>query len=135
MAVAARQTHGGLSALGERGHERLVHAAAEHHKRGVAGFSVRDAETGDELGLFAHLGEQFGELHTAAVDERDLMAVGGESGDGFGDTLQQLGIFEGYAANFDYEFHEVTFVEGLPTNGAKKENAELAEVAQVLQSS
>ena len=92
--------------LVERGDERLVDAAAEDHERGVAGFGVGDAEAGDELGLLAHLREQLGELHAAAVDERDLVAVLGELGDGAGAALQELGLFEGGAAEFDYEFHE-----------------------------
>jgi len=88
VAVAAGEAHGGLSALRERGDERLVDAAAEDHEGGVAGFGVGDAEAGDELGFFAHLGEEAGELHAATVDECDLVAVFGEFCDGAGATLQ-----------------------------------------------
>jgi hypothetical protein len=59
----------------ERGDERLVHLAGEHHERGVAGDRIGDAEAGDELALLAHGFERTGELHAAAVNERDLMAV------------------------------------------------------------
>ena len=76
VAVAAGEAHRGAALLVERGDEGLVDAAAEDHEGGVAGFGVGDAEAGDELGLFAHLGEEAGELDTAAVDEGDFVAVG-----------------------------------------------------------
>jgi hypothetical protein len=66
---------------------------------------VGDAEAGDELGLLAHLREQAGELHAAAVDQRDLVAVLGQHGDGLGDPLQQRRVFQGDATDFDYELH------------------------------
>ena len=61
--------------LAERGDQRLVDAAGEDHQGGVAGFGVGDAEAGDELAFFAHLREGAGELHAAAVNDGDLVAV------------------------------------------------------------
>ncbi len=103
--VAAGEADGGDAALGERGDERFVDAAAEDHEGGVAGFGVGDAEAGDELGLLAQLGEEPGELHAAAVDERDLVAVAGEVGDGLRAGGEERGVFKGGSAEFDDEFH------------------------------
>ena len=44
------------------GDQSLVDAAAEHHQRGVAGFSIGDAQAGDELALLAQLLQGAGEL-------------------------------------------------------------------------
>ena len=105
VAVAAGEADGGDAELRECGDERLVDAAAEDHERGVAGLGVGDAEAGDELGLLAHLREEPGELHAAAVDERDLVAVAREIGDGLCADGEELGLFKGGSAEFDDEFH------------------------------
>ncbi len=105
VAVAAREPHGGLADLAERGDEPLVDAAGEDHEGGVAGFGIGNAEAGDELALLAHLGERAGELDAAAVDDRDLVAVRDEVEDGLGAELEELWLFKGRAAEFDYEFH------------------------------
>jgi hypothetical protein len=94
--------------LAERGDERLVDASAEDHEGGVAGLGVGDAEAGDELGLFAELGEEPGQLHAAAVDDGDLVAVARELGDGLRAGGEERGVFEGGSAEFDYEFHRAT---------------------------
>ena len=98
QSVAAGEADGGLAVRAERGDERFVDLAGEHHERGVASDGVSDAEAGDELALLAHGFEGAGELHAAAVDERDLMAVAGELGDGLGAAVQHLGIFESGSA-------------------------------------
>ena len=45
-AVAAGKSDGGLAVRAERGDQRLVDAAAEHHQRGVARFGIGDAQAG-----------------------------------------------------------------------------------------
>ena len=75
VAVATGEADGGLAVRAEGGDEGLVDAAAEDHEGGVAGFGVGDAEAGDELALLAHLLERAGELHAAAVNDGDLVAV------------------------------------------------------------
>ena len=108
VAVAAGEADGGDAELRERGDECLIDAAAEDHERSVAGLGVSDAEAGDEFGLLAHLGKEFGELHAAAVDERDLVALAREIGDGLCADLEELGLFKGGSAEFDDEFHWLT---------------------------
>ena len=105
VAVAAGEAHGGLAVRAEGGDERLVDAAGEDHEGGVAGLGVGDAEAGDELALLAHLGEGLGELHAAAVDDGDLVAVVDEFGDGLAAGVQERLVFEGGSAEFDDEFH------------------------------
>src|ERR1700679_199010 len=83
VTVASGEADSGLPMRTDGGDEGLVDAAGEDHDGGVAGFGVGDAEAGDELALFAHLGEGAGELHTTAVDDGDLISVDDEVGDGF----------------------------------------------------
>ena len=98
MAVAAGEADGGLAVRAERGDERFVDAAGEDHEGGVAGLGVGDAQAGDELALLAHLGEGAGQLHAAAMDDGDLVAVGDEVGDGFAAGVEDLLVFEGGTA-------------------------------------
>jgi hypothetical protein len=44
------------------------------------------------------LGKELGELHTAAVDERDLVALAREIGDGLCTGLEELRLFKGGSA-------------------------------------
>jgi hypothetical protein len=62
------------------------------------GLGVGDAEAGDELALFAHLGEGAGELHAASVDDSDLVAVARELGDGLAAGVEKSRVFERSAA-------------------------------------
>ncbi len=98
VAVAAGETDGGLAVGAEGCDERFVDAAGENHQRGVAGLGVGDAQAGDELALLAHLCEGARQLHTAAVDDGDLVAVGDQLGDGLAARVQQLLVLEGGAA-------------------------------------
>ena len=41
----------------------------------------------------------------AAMDDGDLIAIFDQFGDAFGALMQQLGIFQRRAAEFDYVFH------------------------------
>ena len=83
MAITSGESDCGLAVGADGGYEGLVDAPGEHHDGGVASLGIGDAEAGDELALFAHLGESAGELHASAVDDSDLVAVGDEIGDGF----------------------------------------------------
>ncbi len=108
MAVAAGEADGFGTALDQGGYKRLVDAATEDHEGGVAGFSVGDAEAGDELGLFAHLGEEPGELDASAVDQGHAVAIFGQLGDGAGAVGEDGWVFQGRSSEFDYELHGFT---------------------------
>ena len=105
VAVTAGEAHSGCAAVVERGDEGLVHAAAENHKGGVAGFGIGDAQAGDELRGFAHLLAQAGELDATAVHQGDAMAVFGEVGDGAGAAPEERGVFQRGASEFYDKFH------------------------------
>ncbi len=105
MPIASGKAYCSLSVRAERGDQRLVDASGQDHERGVASLGVGDAKAGDELALFAHQREGAGQLHAAAVDDCDLVAIGHELGDGLACGMKQLFVLESGTAKFDNESH------------------------------
>ena len=105
QAVAAGEADGGLAERAERGDQALVHLAGEDHQRDVAGFGVGDAQAVDELALLAQGLEHAGQLHAAAVDDGDLIAVAHELGDGARAALEQRWSFKARTTEFDDVLH------------------------------
>ena len=98
MAVSAGEADGRLAVRTNRGDQGLVHASGKDHEGGVARFGIGNAQAGDELALLAHLSEGAGQLHTAAVDDCNLVPVGDEIGDGFAGRVEDLLVFKGGTA-------------------------------------
>ena len=60
VADTQQQLRTALAMGADRGYEGFVDAARKDHDGGVARFGIVDSEAGDELALFAHLGEGAG---------------------------------------------------------------------------
>jgi hypothetical protein len=89
----------------DSGDEGLIDATCQDHQGGIACFGVGDAEAGDEFTFLAHLSKGAGQLHTAAVDDRNLIPIGDEVGNGFAGRVKNLLIFKGRTAQFDNKSH------------------------------
>ena len=105
QAIATGEPYGRLADGSERGDERFVDFAGEDHEGDVAGFSVGDAQAGDELALLAEGFEGAGELHTASVDDGNLISVADEIGDGAGAAFEQSRILQPSATEFNDKLH------------------------------
>ena len=89
----------------QRRYQLLVHSAAQHHQRGIAGFRIGDAQAGDKLTLLAHLLQGAGQRRAAAVHHGDLVAILRQHRDRPRTAMKQAWIFECRTTEFDYEFH------------------------------
>ena len=89
-----------MAEVAESSDEALIHFAGEDHEGNVAGFCVGDAESGDEFTLLAEGFKHAGQLHAAAVDYRDLIAVAHEFGDGASAAFEERWSFKACATEF-----------------------------------
>jgi hypothetical protein len=81
-----------------RGDQRLVHSACKDHQSGVTRFGIGNTQTRNELTLLAHLSKGTGQLHTAAVNDCNLIPIGDEIGDGLSGRVENLLVLKGGTA-------------------------------------
>ena len=81
LRVGGGNADGRLPFRGNRSGEALVQQARENHHSDVAGFAIRDAQTGDKFAFHAQALEGGSEQAAAAVDHQDFMALFGQRRD------------------------------------------------------
>jgi hypothetical protein len=98
MAISPGETDCGLAVRADRSDQGLVDSPCKDHQSSVARLGVGDAQARDEFTLLAHLSKGSGQLHTAAMDDGNLIPVGDEICDGFAGCVENLLILQGGTA-------------------------------------
>ena len=102
----------------QAGNELLVHFSGQNHQRHVAGLGVGDAQSVDELALFAKRLQHARQLRAAAVDHGNLVAVARQFCNCAGTSLQKRRNFKASSTQFDDILHskpsEASFIRDLP---------------------
>jgi hypothetical protein len=78
----------------QSGYQLLVHLTAQDHERGIAGFRIGDAQTGNEFTLLSHLLQGAGQRRAATVYHGYLIAILREHSDRPRTPVKQGLIFE-----------------------------------------
>ena len=76
------------------GYQLLVYPATQNHERGIAGFRIGDAQTGNEFTLLAHLLQGAGQRRAATVHHGHLVAILRQHSDRPRTAVKQGWIFE-----------------------------------------
>src|SRR5208282_3539463 len=82
--VRGRDAHSGLAFGGNGGGEPFIQQSGKNHYRDVAGFSIRNPQSGNKLAFDAETFEGGSEKAAAAVNHQDFVALARERGDMLG---------------------------------------------------
>ena len=104
-AVSAAEADGRASCGHDGGDQALVHDSGQHHQSDIASLGVGDAQAIYEIAFLAQQFEGASKRGAAAVHDGDLVAVLRQLNDGASALVQCVFVFEGSAAELDYDLH------------------------------